>query len=545
MMRALSIRQKLIVACGAIAVITGAVGGGALWAVSAINRSYQRVAHESLPAVSHLLEADRDMQRVIVAERTLMVLPSGSPAVAEQKGIRAHSLADAAAHWRAYTKLPASEAERRRWSVFEKARWRWEAATYQVLDLLTQDAAPARKEAIEVALSEAAARFEAARTELAALGRMRQEHAEAQAEAEAQQITRLYWLVTAAVVSAFALAIGLGTLLARAIARPLREAVARLKDIAEGEGDLTRRLAVSGRDEIAELGRWFNTFMQRVHDIVAEVRHAADLVSAAALDLSTTTGELSSSAQEQASGLEHTATALEQITGTVKQTADNARQADQLAGGALNVAAKGGDVVREAVGAMADIDGVSKQIAQIIGTIDEIAFQTNLLALNAAVEAARAGEQGRGFAVVAAEVRQLAQRSATAAKEIKGLIRESLLKVEAGSGLVDRSGRTLVEIVTSVMRVSDIVGAIAAASGQESAGIDQVNRAVMQMDRVTQANAAQTEELSATAQALAREAQHLQAMVARFKLDEPGAAFPLPASSFGAQQDEALVDALA
>jgi methyl-accepting chemotaxis protein len=195
------------------------------------------------------------------------------------------------------------------------------------------------------------------------------------------------------------------------------------------------------------------------------------------------------------------------------------------------VAAKGGDVVRHAVGAMADIDGASKQIADIIGAIDEIAFQTNLLALNAAVEAARAGEQGRGFAVVAAEVRSLAQRSAVAAREIKGLIQDSVAKVETGSGLVDQSGRTLVDIVTAVMRVTDIVGQIAAAAGEESKGIEQVNRAVMQMDGVTQANAAQTAELSATAQSLAAQARHLQGLVARFKVDQDGASCTLPSPS--------------
>jgi methyl-accepting chemotaxis protein len=209
---------------------------------------------------------------------------------------------------------------------------------------------------------------------------------------------------------------------------------------------------------------------------------------------------------------------LEEITGTVKQNADNAKQADQLAMGSRDVAERGGQVVDTAVTAMGEINESSKKIADIITTIDEIAFQTNLLALNAAVEAARAGEQGRGFAVVASEVRNLAQRSATAAKEIKTLIQDSVSKVESGSELVTKSGETLGEIVSSVKRVTDIVGEIAAASQEQSSGIDQVNRAVTQMDRVVQTNAAQSQELSSTARSLTAQAEQLQALVARFKL---------------------------
>jgi methyl-accepting chemotaxis protein len=215
---------------------------------------------------------------------------------------------------------------------------------------------------------------------------------------------------------------------------------------------------------------------------------------------------------------------LEQITGTVKQNADNARQANQLAVGSRDTAEKGGEVVSQAVSAMREINEASKKIADIITTIDEIAFQTNLLALNAAVEAARAGEQGRGFAVVAAEVRSLAQRSATAAKEIKALIQDSVQKVQDGSGLVNKSGQTLQDIVSSVKKVTDIIGEIAAASQEQSGGIDQVNKSVSQMDQVVQSNAAQTEELSSTAQAMSAQAQQLQALVGQFKLNGGGGA---------------------
>ena len=259
------------------------------------------------------------------------------------------------------------------------------------------------------------------------------------------------------------------------------------------------------------IARWFARAL-------IEVSIIADSLAAAAQELAAASEELSSGAQEQASSLEETASSLEEITGTIQQNADNAQQANQLAGTSREVAEKGGEVVGRAVQGMNEINSASRKIADIITAIDEIAFQTNLLALNAAVEAARAGEQGRGFAVVAGEVRNLAQRSAGAAKEIKGLIQDSVAKVDAGAKLVNQSGETLGEIVTSVKRVTDIVSEIAAASREQAGGIEQVNKAVTQMDQVTQANASQTEELSGTAEGLAGQAAHLQQLVAQFNL---------------------------
>jgi methyl-accepting chemotaxis protein len=242
-------------------------------------------------------------------------------------------------------------------------------------------------------------------------------------------------------------------------------------------------------------------------------------VASAAEQLAASAEELSSGTQEQASSQEETSSSLQELSTAVKQNAENAHQASQLASSARDAAHNGGTVVHAAVSAMAEINAASKRIADIITAIDEIAFQTNLLALNAAVEAARAGEQGRGFAVVASEVRSLAQRSATAAKEIKNLIQDSVRKVEAGSELVNRSGQTLTEIVASVERVTGIVGEIAAASREQAVGIEQVTKAMAQMDQVTQTNSAQTEELSSTSQTLASHAQQMQTLVARFKLE--------------------------
>ena len=284
-------------------------------------------------------------------------------------------------------------------------------------------------------------------------------------------------------------------------------------------GDLTSRIAVSSKDEFGKLGDAFNTMMERVADVVGEVREGSNSIGSSASEIAKGNLDLSQRTEEQASSLEETASSMEEMTSTVKQNADNARQANQLAISTREEAEKGGEVVGNAVSAMGNITESSKKIADIIGVIDEIAFQTNLLALNAAVEAARAGEQGRGFAVVASEVRTLAGRSADAAKEIKGLISDSVDKVEQGSQLVNESGQTLEQIVNGVKKVTDIISEIAASSQEQANGIEQVNSAVMQMDEMTQQNAALVEEATAASRSMEEQAQGLNKQMEFFTVD--------------------------
>jgi methyl-accepting chemotaxis protein len=294
---------------------------------------------------------------------------------------------------------------------------------------------------------------------------------------------------------------------------------------AAAEGDLTARIPTSGKTgELEALCKGVNAMLESTSELVKRVKTAAAEVQTGAEEISKGNLNLSQRTEEQASSLEETASSMEEMTSTVKQTADNAGQANQLAMAARQQAEKGGSVVSSAVTAMGGINAASRKIADIIGVIDEIAFQTNLLALNAAVEAARAGEQGRGFAVVATEVRNLAGRSATAAKEIKTLIQDSVARVDEGSKLVDESGRTLEEIVNAVKKVTDIVAEIAAASREQSSGIEQVNKAVMQMDQTTQQNAALVEEASAASQAIVEQAQALNGMIARYNVGGESAA---------------------
>jgi methyl-accepting chemotaxis protein len=286
-------------------------------------------------------------------------------------------------------------------------------------------------------------------------------------------------------------------------------------------GDLSKRIDLSGKTGFFEaMSRGVNQLADNMSEVVSKVKNVAAEVHRGAEEISTGNANLSQRTEEQSSSLEETASSMEEMTTTVKQNADNAGQANQLAMAARDQAEKGGSVVNQAVKAMSDINDASKKIADIIGVIDDIAFQTNLLALNAAVEAARAGEQGRGFAVVASEVRSLAGRSATAAKEIKELIQDSVRKVDDGSVLVTQSGQTLEKIVASVKKVSDIVAEIAAASREQSSGIEQVNRAVMQMDELTQQNAALVEEATAASQAMAEQVRGLNQMLDRYQVNE-------------------------
>ncbi|MGA0585925.1 methyl-accepting chemotaxis protein [Dyella sp. KRB-257] len=314
------------------------------------------------------------------------------------------------------------------------------------------------------------------------------------------------------------LAIVMALTLSRSILRTLAYAGKVAREIAQGK--LGHDIQVDRKDELGELLDAFRTMDLRLSAIVSEVRNGSGEVSTAAQQIARGNDDLSQRTQEQASSLEETASSMEQMTSTVKQNAENASHANQLARGAREQAERGGEVVTQAVVAMKAINDSSRKISDIVSLIDEIAFQTNLLALNAAVEAARAGEQGRGFAVVATEVRNLAQRSAGAAKEIKGLIKDSAEKVHNGTALVDQTGKSLAEIVDSVKKVTDIVAEIAAASAEQSAGIDQVNHAVLQMDEMTQQNAALVEEAAAAARAMQEQAAELTQQVGFFRLDE-------------------------
>jgi methyl-accepting chemotaxis protein-1 (serine sensor receptor) len=334
-------------------------------------------------------------------------------------------------------------------------------------------------------------------------------------EAAEHYATQRNWLVAACVLTFLAAGV-VGWLVTRAITRPLAEAVQIAEAVAAG--DLTAKAAVRRHDEVGQLLHALQRMNQSLSGIVQRVRMSSDGIATGSSQIATGNADLSQRTEQQASALQQTAATMEELSSTVRHNADNARQANQLAAGATRVADEGGAVVGRVVEKMKNIHEGSRQIADIISVIDGIAFQTNILALNAAVEAARAGEQGRGFAVVAGEVRSLAGRSAEAARQIKTLISTSVEQVEEGTRLADQAGQTMTEVVSSIRRVGDIVAEISSASAEQSQGVGQVGDAVAQLDRVTQRNAALVEESAAAADSLRQQAQTLVEAVSVFKL---------------------------
>ncbi|MCZ8177372.1 MAG: methyl-accepting chemotaxis protein [Alphaproteobacteria bacterium] len=390
------------------------------------------------------------------------------------------------------------------------------AAAYRTAASALVEAAltdPARAQGLRPAFERA---FDELETELEAMSGA----IEDEANQRAGRVDALFVQAMTAVGAALLLGL-LGLAALWMVSHRLMQAVAQSLQLARAvaQGDLRSRVAVRGRNEAAQLLGSLVHMSERLRDIVQSVRHDSEGVATASAQIASGNADLSQRTERQASALQQAAASMEQLGSTVKTSADNARQANQLALSASDVALQGGEVVGQVVETMRGINESSRKIADITGVIDGIAFQTNILALNAAVEAARAGEQGRGFAVVASEVRSLAQRSSEAARQIKGLISASVERVEQGTVLADRAGSTMTEVVSSIRRVTDIMGEISAASSEQSAGVSQVGGAVSEIDHATQQNAALVEEGAAAAESLKEQARRLVASVVVFKLD--------------------------
>ena len=431
-----------------------------------------------------------------------------------------------------------SPAVKKQWSAFESARGDVASSMTEITDALNQ----ADDGANALLYSDVLPNVTIMSAEMNKLIAMQVDESRQQYESALSSYQRIRLMTFGALGAGMLLAVLMAFFLIRSIVGTLNRAVLVANAISQGQ--LGHHIVTHRKDELGRLLEAFRMMDDRLTLTVGEVRRGSDAVSTAAQQIAHGNDDLSQRTQEQASSLEETASSMEQMTSTVKQNAENASHANQLARGAREQAERGGEVAGRAIIAMSEINASSGKIADIVGLIQEIAFQTNLLALNAAVEAARAGEQGRGFAVVATEVRSLAQRSAGAAKEIKALINDSAEKVRSGSELVNQSGKALAEIVESVKKVTDSVAEIAAASQEQSAGIDQVNNAVMQMDEMTQQNAALVEEAAAAARAMHEQAGELTRQVGFFQLSDDGATSVASAAPTRAQTVAAEAEAV-
>ncbi|KUY85060.1 chemotaxis protein [Burkholderia territorii] len=511
-----SIRTTLTAVGLILVALAAAVGGLGLYALNHASRSLDEIAHVDLPAIHTLDDTAAHLLRARVAlDRFRTLTEAGNSADAAKVLDRAQELfAKSNQNWQAFQALPKPGVEQAlvdeltaRYTTIVKEGVEPEFAAARAGDMAAYHAiADTKISPMFVAFDQTAAGV------IASL----QKRAEERQTATQSQISLMVALIAAGIAVAFVVVIAIRFALRGLIVKPLEDAIEHFERIAGG--DLTQPVNVFSTNEIGRLFGGIKRMQDAVTAMVQAVHRGTESIDVGAREISTGNTDLSQRTEEQAASLQETASSMEQLTGTVRQNAENARQASQLAVNASDIAMQGGEVVGQVVSTMQDIAASSGKVVDIIGTIEGIAFQTNILALNAAVEAARAGEQGRGFAVVAGEVRSLAQRSASAAKEIKQLIGDSAEKVESGSALVARAGSTMDEIVQAVRRVTDIMGEISAASDEQSTGIEQVNRAVGQMDSVTQQNAALVEQAAAAAASLEEQTRQMKAVVSAWRV---------------------------
>ena len=508
-----TISRKLIVALSLCALTLLGVGGVGVYAVDHGNYVLGDIYNSNMLPVLHISSVI-DQQNQLQSKLQLAIIRHDKAMVQQLQAGWAADRKAMDGEWSAYYPDNVSSADERAVADrYAPLRQQFDGQVDKLFDQLGHEDYNGAGTAISTDLASSAGSLREVLGKLLKInaGQVNDHYMQAQ-----QRYPRMMALIGGCILFGLLVMAGIVVYLRRTIAKPLGVAASVAGEITLGR--LGHRVEITSKDEIGVLQHALQSMSDKLVEIVSHVRDNAVAVSSASQQIARGNDDLSQRTQEQASSLEETASSMEEMTATVKQNADNATQANRLANHARERAEQGGKVMTEVVTAMRDIDVSSRRMTDIVGLIDEIAFQTNLLALNAAVEAARAGEQGRGFAVVATEVRNLAQRSAAAAKEIKGLIGESNELVQIGSDSVNRSGQALAEIVDGVKKVTDIVAEIAAASHEQSAGIDQVNNAVSQMDEMTQQNAALVEEAAAAARAMQEQAAELTERMRFFQL---------------------------
>ncbi|GKS74970.1 Tar ligand binding domain-containing protein [Acidovorax sp. SUPP950] len=512
----LKVATRLALLLALLCLLAAGVGAAGLLGMAGSNAALVSVYHDRVVPLKQI-KIVADAYAVNVVDTAHKVRDG---AMTPRQGLDSIASArkDIDAQWSAYLSAPLIGEERRLVAQFRPLQLAADAAVARLEGLLHAGDIPGLT---AFAAREMYPALDPLQTVLSSLTQVQLDTAQADYEAAEVAFADTRLGIVVAVAAGVLAALGFGYLVARSILRELGAEPATAAALARSvaQGDLTVAIALAPGDDTSLMAQ-LRHMRDHLATVVTAIHEGAESVSAAAAQIAQGNGDLSARTEGQAGALQQTAASMEQLSATVRHNADSARQADQLAQTASAVAREGGAVVSDVIQTMRGINDSSRQIADIIGVIDAIAFQTNILALNAAVEAARAGNQGRGFAVVAGEVRHLAQRAAQAAGEIKGLITASVERVNAGTALVDRAGHTMGSVVSSIGGLSGLVGEITAASREQSEGVDQINGAVTQMDQTTQHNAAMVEEMAAAAAALSSRARELLASVAAFKLPQ-------------------------
>jgi methyl-accepting chemotaxis protein len=506
------IGMRLGAGFGVLLILLCVVGGFATYQANAINANMVDIADNWLVGVRELGNV-RDATSGVRRASLRSVLESEATGKQAAHSEHDEMLKQFDTAMSAYEKTIAGQDEA---ALAQHIKLAW--SDYLVLDkqLLALSEANNDAAARQLATGDAAVAFKALNDAISKDVAFQVQGSDAARRTAASTYSSALWATVTLIVLAVVLGIATAVLITRSIIGPLNQAVSVAETVANG--DLTSRIDVAGRDETAQLLGALRNMNTNLANLIGRVRNSSESIATGSSQIATGNTDLSARTEEQAASLEETASSMEELTATVRQNSESAKQGSMLAANASEIAVRGGEVVGRVVDTMHDISDSSAKVADIIGTIESIAFQTNILALNAAVEAARAGEQGRGFAVVAGEVRALAQRSATAAKEIKDLINESVDRVRTGTAQVDEAGQTIQDVVSAVRRMTDLMGEITAASDEQRQGIEQVSQAVVQMDQVTQQNAALVEQASAAAQSMAEQARGLRDAVSVFKV---------------------------
>ncbi len=502
--RNLKIGSKLVIAFSIMIMFMGIIGYTGYSSTKKVDENLNEIFNVRLPSIDYLLQSDRDLQQLLVAERSMIFANAKSDTFKTFVEEYEKNLTQAGDRWEKYKELAATNAEKEIIPKYEKARTEWMKLTRTVVDGRVEDTRAGRRMALDLTLGQAKNKFEEMRNYLDLLQEINTTLGEEVQEASHHTYKKTLIVLFSTTVCGLFIGLFLAVVISRGITKPLNEAVLRSNQMADG--DLSIDFAIRSKDETGQLLRAMKNMGERLSSVVVNVKTAADNVASGSYEMSASSEQMSQGATEQAASAEEASSSMEQMASNIRQNADNAQQTEKIAVKAAADAREGGEAVSEAVNAL-------KEIAGKISIIEEISRQTNLLALNAAIEAARAGEHGKGFAVVAAEVRKLAERSQAAAGEISDL---SLSSVE----VAEKAGEMLNKLVPDIRKTAELVQEINAASNEQNDGAEQINKAIQQLDQVIQQNAGASEEISSTAEELAAQAGQLQETISFFKIDD-------------------------